>query len=91
MLLLSLFTVALVVEAHSNPANLMASSTDAFYPQDVNITVPGHVPLDVGGYSIAPQGLTLEQVYLFVRHGTRHLCYSKHLLQYYPRRAHARR
>lgn len=72
MLLLSLLTVALVVEATSaqyHPDGLMASSSDTFYP--VNITTPGHVPFDVENYSVAPQGLTLEQVYLFVRHGTR--------------------
>lgn len=27
------------------------------------------VPLDVGGYSVAPAGLELQQVHVFVRHG----------------------
>lgn len=30
---------------------------------------PPQVPLDVERYPIAPQGLDLEQVHIFVRHG----------------------
>jgi len=30
---------------------------------------PGHVPLDVKNYPVAPPTLQLEQVHLFVRHG----------------------
>ncbi|EMD34786.1 hypothetical protein CERSUDRAFT_86207 [Gelatoporia subvermispora B] len=32
---------------------------------------PGHVPLDVEGYPIAPPELELEQVHMYVRHGER--------------------
>ena len=31
---------------------------------------PGHIPLDVENYPVAPSTLQLEQVYLFIRHGT---------------------
>lgn len=30
----------------------------------------GHVPLDVEGYPAAPPGLELQQVHIYVRHGT---------------------
>ncbi len=30
----------------------------------------GHVPLDVDGYPVAPPELELEQVHIYVRHGT---------------------
>lgn len=35
------------------------------------------VPLDVEGYPLAPPGLELEQVHVFVRHGT--FLFSSHL------------
>ncbi|KZT10258.1 phosphoglycerate mutase-like protein [Laetiporus sulphureus 93-53] len=31
----------------------------------------GHVPLDVEGYPVAPPGLELEQVHIYIRHGER--------------------
>jgi hypothetical protein len=34
-----------------------------------NIRTPGHVPLDVESYPIAPDNLVLEQVHVYVRHG----------------------
>ena len=34
-----------------------------------NIKTPGHVPLDVEKYPVAPDNLTLEQVHVYVRHG----------------------
>jgi len=34
-----------------------------------NIKTPGHVPLDVEGYPVAPENLALEQVHVYVRHG----------------------
>lgn len=34
-----------------------------------NNTAPGSVPLDAQNYPVAPEGLNLQQVYLFVRHG----------------------
>jgi hypothetical protein len=34
------------------------------------IDCPGHIPLDIENYPVAPSTLQLEQVYLFVRHGT---------------------
>ena len=30
---------------------------------------PGHIPLDVENYPVAPSTLQLEQMYMFVRHG----------------------
>ena len=30
---------------------------------------PGHIPLDIENYPVAPSTLQLEQVYVFVRHG----------------------
>lgn len=30
---------------------------------------PGHIPLDVENYPVAPPTLQLEQVHLFIRHG----------------------
>ena len=30
---------------------------------------PGHIPLDVENYPVAPSTLQLEQVHLFIRHG----------------------
>lgn len=36
---------------------------------DSGIDQPGHVPLDVENYPVAPPTLQLEQVHLFVRHG----------------------
>jgi hypothetical protein len=35
-----------------------------------NIKAPGHVPLDVDNYPVAPDNLALEQVHVYVRHGT---------------------
>lgn len=34
-----------------------------------NIKTPGHVPLDVEKYPVAPDNLALEQVHVYVRHG----------------------
>ena len=34
-----------------------------------NIGTPGHVPLDVEKYPVAPDNLALEQVHVYVRHG----------------------
>lgn len=31
------------------------------------------VPLDVEGYPVAPEGLKLEQVHLYVRHGQKRI------------------
>lgn len=36
-----------------------------------NIKTPGHVPLDVENYPVAPDNITLEQVHVYVRHGER--------------------
>jgi len=36
---------------------------------ETDIRNPGHVPLDVENYPLAPPTLRLEQVHLFVRHG----------------------
>jgi len=36
---------------------------------DSGIDRPGHIPLDVENYPVAPSTLQLEQVHLFVRHG----------------------
>ncbi|KAF9784782.1 phosphoglycerate mutase-like protein [Thelephora terrestris] len=36
-----------------------------------DIKTPGHVPLDVENYPVAPEDLTLEQVHVYVRHGER--------------------
>lgn len=36
---------------------------------DSGISHPGHIPLDVENYPVAPSTLQLEQVYLFIRHG----------------------
>ena len=33
------------------------------------IKTPGHVPLDVEKYPVAPDNLALEQVHVYVRHG----------------------
>ena len=38
-----------------------------------DIKMPGHVPLDVEKYPVAPNNLALEQVHVYVRHG---MCYS---------------
>jgi acid phosphatase len=40
------------------------------YPTS-SVTPQSHVPFDVEDYPVAPSGLTLEQVHLFIRHGTR--------------------
>lgn len=60
-----------------NAEALPKSSTDAQRREDGNEAVrkvqglPGAtVPLDVEGYPIAPAGLQLEQVHVYVRHGT---------------------
>ena len=37
---------------------------------DTATTGRGHVPLDVDGYPVAPPELELEQVHIYVRHGT---------------------
>ena len=34
-----------------------------------DIKTPGHVPLDVENYPVAPENLALEQVHVYVRHG----------------------
>lgn len=34
-----------------------------------DIKTPGHVPLDVENYPVAPDNLALEQVHVYVRHG----------------------
>lgn len=36
-----------------------------------DIKTPGHVPLDVENYPVAPDNLALEQVHVYVRHGER--------------------
>ncbi|KAI0777216.1 phosphoglycerate mutase-like protein [Trametes elegans] len=38
---------------------------------DATSVQKGHVPLDVEGYPLAPPGLELEQVHIYVRHGER--------------------
>jgi len=35
----------------------------------VDIDHPGHLPLDIENYPIAPSTLQLEQVHMFIRHG----------------------
>jgi len=44
-----------------------------------NIKTPGHVPLDVEKYPVAPDNLALEQVHVYVRHGTCRALSSHHL------------
>ena len=34
-----------------------------------DIKTPGHVPLNVENYPVAPDNLALEQVHVYVRHG----------------------
>ena len=52
-------------------ANLVQNTTEQAGPSAVPPLVyrPPQVPLDVKRYPIAPQGLKLEQVHVFVRHG----------------------
>ena len=53
----------LVVQDNTELESEMTSATDT------GIDHPGHVPLDVENYPVAPSTLQLEQVYLFIRHG----------------------
>jgi hypothetical protein len=77
---LLLFGSMFLVNAHTDvsPDDLKAtiSSTMAFCVDDVRTHVgppPSYllpqVPLNVEGYDIAPEGLNLEQVHVYVRHG----------------------
>lgn len=75
------------VNAHTNISpndlNTTISNTMAFCVDDVGTRIgsngitppsypPPQVPLNVDGYDIAPEGLDLEQVHVYVRHGERH-------------------
>jgi hypothetical protein len=45
--------------------------------EDIKVT---QVPLDVHEYPVAPEGLTLQQVHVFVRHGE--FCLIFHLSEF---------
>ncbi len=64
LLLLHLLALVLGESApQMNPASKAAE--DAYSTQ----AHPGAKPLDVNGYPVAPSGLELEQVHVYVRHG----------------------
>ena len=76
-LLLRLFYGSLLLQAFSTLALAHVTTdtgTDMGFLGDRGAadTVPkkGHVPLDVDGYPAAPPELELEQVHIYVRHGT---------------------
>ena len=46
--------------------NIMANATEAHNHEQVH----SNIPLDTESYSIAPSELSLEQVHVYVRHGT---------------------
>ena len=59
------FTYAqLIVQDSTELKQGMVSETNS------GVDRPGHIPLDVENYPVAPSTLHLEQVHLFVRHGT---------------------
>jgi len=61
--LVSFVYAHLIVQDSTELEQGMVSVTEA------GIDLPGHIPLDVENYPVAPPTLQLEQVHLFVRHG----------------------
>ena len=61
--LVSFVYTQLIVQDSTEFDQAMVSATDS------GIDRPGHIPLDVENYPVAPSTLQLEQVHLFVRHG----------------------
>lgn len=57
--------------AHGHTSMGLLGSTSQTQTQPAR---KGHVPLDVDGYPVAPPELELEQVHIYVRHGTSSLC-----------------
>jgi hypothetical protein len=52
------------------PSNAMTMTIEGLVQRAVpNAQRPPQVPLDVDQYPVAPHGLELEQVHVFVRHG----------------------
>ena len=52
------------------PTNAMTVTIEGLVQRSVpNARRPPQVPLDVDQYPVAPHGLKLEQVHVFVRHG----------------------
>ena len=72
--LLRLFYGALLIQLSSTTVarGSEGNSTDMGLLGGDNAAAPkkGHVPLDVDGYPVAPVELELEQVHIYVRHGT---------------------
>lgn len=67
LLLLSLLAFVLGEPAtQMSPASTVAEDA---YPAHLE-SHPGAKPLDVDAYPVAPPGLELEQVHVYVRHGT---------------------
>lgn len=52
------------------PINTMAGPTTGESTSNSHIYRPPQVPLDVQQYPVAPAGLELEQVHVYMRHGT---------------------
>ena len=61
--LVSFAYAQLVVQDSTELEQGMVPATDS------GIDHPGHIPLDVENYPVAPSTLQLEQVHMFVRHG----------------------
>ena len=73
-LILPLFHGALLLQGHSHViGDSEARSSMGFLGGGVateKAASKGHVPLDVDGYPVAPAELELQQVHIYVRHGT---------------------
>lgn len=66
ILLLTVTSFCEQSQAANEHLHIMASPPETTLTKD---TALGHVPLDAHNYPVAPEGLSLEQVHLFVRHG----------------------
>jgi len=61
--LVSFVYAQLIIQSNTELGLEIMSATDP------GIDQPGHIPLDVENYPVAPSSLQLEQVHLFIRHG----------------------
>jgi len=67
----SLGVVALSVAPGISSVYASMGSTGHASPNSSHDSKSGHMPLDVGGYPVAPPDLDLEQVHVYIRHGER--------------------